>query len=128
MMVWRREMNKQEFVAELEKFDLPKSEFIILSGGSLLMRGLRETTADLDLCVSKELARRINLYDAPRDKKGLFTPFENCQMMDDFENFEFDVVDGYQCETLESVLKFKKKANRPKDQADIRKIELALKK
>ena len=121
-------MNKQEYIAALEKFNLPKTDFIILSGGSLLMRGLRETTADLDLCVSKELARQIDLYNAPKDEKGFFTPFENCQMMDDFEDFEFDVVDGYQCETLESILEFKKKANRPKDQADIRKIELALKK
>ena len=27
-------MNKQEFIAALEKLNLPKTEFIILSGGS----------------------------------------------------------------------------------------------
>ncbi len=116
-------MNKQEYIAALEKLNLPKSEFIILSGGSLLMRGLRETSADLDLSASKKLARQIDLYNAPKDEKGFFTPFDNCQMMDDAENFEFDIVDGYQCETLESILAFKKKANRPKDQKDIENIE-----
>lgn len=93
-----------------------------------MIRGLRETTADLDLCVSKKLAWQIDLYNAPKDEKGFFTPFEDCQMMDDFEDFEFDVIGGYQCEKLESILEFKKKANRPKDQVDIQKIELALKK
>ena len=41
---------------KLEKLDLPRSEFLILSGGSLLLRGLRETTADMDICVSEKLA------------------------------------------------------------------------
>jgi hypothetical protein len=119
-------MDRTEFIKTLEKFNLPKSEFIILSGGSLLMRGLREKTADFDLCVSKKLAEEIDLYDAPKDEKGFFVPFPNCQMMDNFENIEFDVVDGHQCESLESILAFKKSANRPKDQKDIEKIEAIL--
>jgi hypothetical protein len=49
-------------------------------------------------------------------------------MMDDFEKFEFDIVDGFQCETLESILAFKRRANRPKDQVDIANIEAALNK
>ena len=120
-------MNKKEYNAALEKLNLPKSEFIILSGGSLLMRGLRETTADLDLCASKKLAKQIDLYNSPKDDKGFFTPFANCQMMDDFDSFEFDVIDGYQCESLEGILAFKRKANRPKDQKDIENIERYLK-
>lgn len=120
-------MNKEEYIAALEKLNLPKSEFIILSGGSLLMRGLRETTADLDLCASKKLAEQIDLYNSPKDDKGFFAPFENCQMIDDFDSFEFDVIDGYQCESLEGILAFKRKANRPKDQKDIENIERYLK-
>ena len=37
-------------------------------------------------------------------------------MMDGFGNFDFDIIDGYQCESLEGILAFKKKANRPKGQ------------
>jgi hypothetical protein len=121
-------MNKEEYVKALEKLNLPKSEYIILSGGSLLLRGLRETSADLDLCATKKLAKQIDLYHAPKDDKGFFTPFENCQMMDDFDRFDFDVIDGYQCETLESILAFKKSKMRPKDLKDIAKIEELLKK
>ncbi len=116
-------MNKTEYIKALEKLNLPKSEYIILSGGSLLMRGLRETSADLDLCATKKLAEQIDLYNAPKDDKGFFTPFENCQMMDDFDRFEYDVIDGYQCETLQSILAFKKAKARPKDLKDIEVIE-----
>ena len=122
-----KSMNKLAYLASLKHLNLPKTDFIILSGGSLLLRGLREASADLDLCVSKKLAKQINLYDAPKDEKGFFVPFENCQMMDDFDKFEFNIVEGYQCETLESILAFKKRVNRPKDLKDIKAIERYLK-
>ena len=54
-------MDKAAYIEALEKLNLPKSEFIILSGGSLVMRGLRATTADLDLCATKKLAEQIDL-------------------------------------------------------------------
>ncbi|MBR3172459.1 hypothetical protein IKF21_00860 [Candidatus Saccharibacteria bacterium] len=120
-------MNKEEFVAVLEEMALPKDQFIILSGGSLLMRGLRDTTADLDLCMTKKLAQDIKLYDLPQDEKGLYNPRENVQAMDDYDEKEFDLVDGYQCETLESILEFKKRLRRPKDLKDIARIERVLK-
>ena len=47
--------------------------------------------------------------------------------MDDFDRIEYDVVDGYQCESLESILTFKKAKARPKDLKDIEVIEQYLK-
>lgn len=120
-------MNKSVFIAVLEEMGLPKDEYVILSGGSLLMRGLRETTADVDIKMTKRLAREINLYDCPQDEGGYYQPFENVQATDDFGEIEFDIVDGYQCEILESILAFKKEKMRPKDLKDIEKIEEALK-
>lgn len=116
-------MNRQVFINGLEEMNLPKEEFIVLSGGSLLLRGIRKKTADYDLCVSKKLAKRINLYDLPKDDKGYYVPFKNCQMLDNFDEIQFDVVDGYQCETLNSVLRFKRKMGRPKDLVDIKSIK-----
>ena len=116
-------MDRQEYIDGLEEMNLPKEEFIILSGGSLLLRGIRRKTADYDLCVSRKLAKAINLYESPKDDKGFYSPFKNCQMLDDFDKIQFDVVDGYQCETLDSILKFKRKMGRPKDLVDIKNIE-----
>lgn len=120
-------MDKKEFIAALEELGWPKEEYVILSGGSLLLRGLRETTADVDLSMTKRLAREINLYDAPQDEKGYYSPREEVQVLDDFEGTEFDIVDGYQCESLESILELKRRLMRPKDLKDIEKIEEALK-
>ena len=112
-------MNKTEFVKALQKLNLPRKEFVILSGGSLLMRGLREQTSDLDLSASKKLAADLDLYNCQKDESGLYTPFENVQMKDDMEQFSFDMIDGFQCESLEDILRQKRKWRRPKDLADI---------
>ena len=115
--------NKKQYTDFLEKLNLPKSEYIILSGGSLLMRGIRKTTADLDLSVSNKLAEEINLRHMPKDNKGFYTPYKNVQMMDNFADIDFDIVDGFQCESIDSILEFKRKMSRPKDIIDIIKIE-----
>ena len=119
-------MNRQEFIEKLNSFGLPKTEFIVLSGGSLLLRGLREETADFDLCASKDLAEKLDLKSFPQDESGCWNPFENVQMKDDMEGRAYDVIDGFQCETLGSILAFKRRLKRPKDIKDIAAIEAYL--
>lgn len=118
----KQRMNRAEFIEALKKLNLPAEEFVVLSGGSLLMRGLREQTSDLDLSASKRLAAELDLYNCPKDHAGLYVPFDNVQMKDDMERFTFDVIDGYQCESLEDILRQKREWGRPKDLADIKVI------
>ena len=84
------------------------------------MHGLRQATADVDLAISSDLAQRLNLATLPRDEYGLYVPCPGVHFMDDTGITDFDIIDGYRCETLAGVLKFKQKLNRAKDQDDIR--------
>ncbi len=120
-------MKRQEFVEKLEAFGFSKTEYVILSGGSLLLRSLREETADFDLSVTDELAAKLDLENCPKDDKGCFVPFEDVQMKNDMYRRFFDVIDGFQCESLESVLALKRRLLRPKDIRDIEVIEMYLK-
>jgi len=120
-------MKRQEFIEKLEAFGFPKTEYVILSGGSLLLRGLREETADFDLSVTDKLAAKLDLENCPKDDKGCFVPFEDVQMKNDMYRRTFDVIDGFQCESLESVLALKRRLLRPKDIRDIEVIEAYLK-
>ncbi len=119
-------MKRDEFIERLESFGLPKTEYMIRSGGSLLLRGLREETADFDLCVSKELAEQLDLEHCPQDAGGSYVPFENVQMKANLGKYPFEIVNGYQCETLESILALKRRLMRPKDLRDIEVIEAQL--
>ncbi|MBQ2160569.1 MAG: hypothetical protein II444_01910 [Firmicutes bacterium] len=120
-------MKKQEFIEKLDKFGFPRGEFVILSGGSLLLRGLREETADFDLSASEALVRSLDLKNCPKDETGCYVPFDDVQMKADMEKRSFDVIDGYQCQTLEDILALKRRLMRPKDIKDIEAIEKYLK-
>ncbi len=116
-------MNKQEYLDGLRKMNLPKEEFIILSGGSLLLRGIRKKASDYDFCFSDKLAKKLDLANAPKDGDGFYVPFEKCQVMDEFNKVKYDTVEGYKCESLDSILELKRKLKRTKDLVDIKAIE-----
>ena len=113
-------MEKQEFIEKLNNFGFPKTEFVILSGGSLLLRGLREETADFDLSASEALVQSLNLKNCPKDEAGCF---EDVQTKPDMEGRAFDVIEGFQCQTLKDILALKRRLMRPKDIKDIEAIE-----
>ena len=121
-------MNKVELLELVDSLGLPKSEYYILSGGSLLLFGLRQEANDLDLCVSKELFKVLkNTYGLKQDDKtetGFYPISENIEIVpNDKENFKMKIRGGYPVETLESILKFKRIRNTLKDKEDIRNIE-----
>lgn len=48
-------MDKQEVIKQLRDLNLPKDEYYVLSGASLVLRGICEECSDIDLCISEEL-------------------------------------------------------------------------
>lgn len=54
-------MNKNELLKLVDSLNMPKTEYYILSSGSLLLYGLREKAGDLDLCVSNELFDKLKI-------------------------------------------------------------------
>ena len=65
-------MNKEELLNLLNSLELPKTEYYILSSGSMLLYGLREIVGDLDLCVSIELfeplKKKYNLKECDKNE------------------------------------------------------------
>lgn len=125
-------MNKYELLSLVDSLDLPKGEYYILGGGSLLMCGLRETTADLDLCVSislfEKLRKKYNLKEEDKNECGFYRINDLVEIVpSDKSNFTMMEVDGYYIEDLKRILTFKKSRNLPKDQKDIINIENYLK-
>lgn len=119
-------MNKQKFVERLLKLNLPRGSFCVFSGGSLLLQGVRDKTNDVDIAITKDLANKIGLYDMEKDEYGMYLLQSDVQCNDNFEELDKVKVDGFWCESLESVLEFKKSLKRPKDLTDIELIEKCL--
>lgn len=120
-------MNKEELLSLLDTLNLPKTEYYILSSGSMLLYGLRERANDLDLCVSNELFEQLkekyNLKDCDKNECGFYHISKKIEIVPNAkEDFKMEYKDGYPVENLETILLFKKKRNAPKDQKDIQSI------
>lgn len=123
-------MNKVELIKLIDSLNLPVQEYSVLSGGALLMAGIRLKTADLDIEVTEKGFELL---------KHKFTPIlindtkKQYKLTEDIECFvtlkldsTINYIDGYPCQSLISIYNFKKMLNRPKDQEDILAIERIL--
>ena len=121
-------MNKTELLKLLEELNFPKSEYYILSGASLVLRGIREKCSDLDLCISNDLFKQIkDKYNLTNNKKndcGFYHINDNLEVVvNDKSKFNMEIGAKYNLEDLNTMLTFKIKRNKPKDQIDIENIK-----
>ena len=114
-------MKRSELKRRLES--LPRYQFILLSGCSLVMRGLRDETDDIDICVSEALAKELKVYDRKPDEHGIYHLPNKIDVIVGMQRVNCEIVDDYLCERLEDVLKFKERRNLSKDRRDIELIE-----
>ena len=126
-------MKKIELLNLLEELDFPKDEYYVLSGASLVLRGIREEANDLDLCISEELFKQIkdkfNLTDEKKNECGFYKINDNLEIVvDKKEDFKMEIGEKYNLEDLQTILDFKLKRNKPKDQKDIENIKKYLEK
>ena len=52
-------MNKEQILKLLSKLNFPKDEYYVLSGASMVIRGIRKQAKDLDLCISIKVNTKI---------------------------------------------------------------------
>ena len=121
-------MNKKELLKLLDSLNLPKTEYYILSSGSMLLYGLRDIANDLDLCVSNELfeilKEKYNLNENNKNDSGFYKISKDIEIiLNDKKNFKMDYIDEYPVENLKTILEFKEKRNLPKDKKDIENIK-----
>ncbi len=117
-------MNKSEYLRKLDELRLDKAKYCILSGGAMVMHGLKERTADIDIKVRpdyfEELKTRFSFKKSPK-YDYLWELGEDVEVaVQEFSTDEVEVVDGYPVIKLELELEWKIQHNRPKDQKSIR--------
>ncbi len=120
-------MDIKSYKAKLDSLNLDKNKYCIISGGVMLFYRLKETTADIDICVKPD-------YFEGMKKKFIFkksNKYPNLYELDplievkvqDFNSKDIRMVDGYPTESLELTLKWMLEHNRPKDQEKIKIIQ-----
>ena len=119
-------MNKEEYKKKLDALGLDKNRYCVISGGTMLLYGLKETTEDVDIKVRpdyfEELKTKFKFKKSPKYPYLWELDDETEVAVLDYDDSDVVMIDGYPAESLELQLKWMLEHNRPKDQKKIRTI------
>ncbi len=118
-------MKKEEVFKELEKLDLSKDKYIVISGASLVCQDIIDETDDIDLTCSKEFYDKLD-WPTRIGAFGKEVKYKDCFEINDnlYEYQDIVLINSYRFLSLEDCLEIKKRLNRPKDKKLIKELEL----
>ena len=120
-------MKKDEIIAGLNEFPYGKEGIWLITGAALVLYGVRDETADIDMGCTSAVADRLEedgyLYKVTEDGNRWFKIDDHIEV---FENWLFDRVelhDGCPVMSLKGIREMKQHLGREKDLRDIRLID-----
>ena len=125
-------MNRIEYIKKLDSLKLDKNYYRVISGGVMLLYGIKDSTADIDIRVKPAYFEKLKAtFNFKKSSKypNLYEMSDNIEVkVSDFNDDDTRLIDNYQVESLELTLKWMLEHNRPKDQQKIKLIQEYLQK
>lgn len=123
-------LRRDDILRALADPRLDKNRCWVTTGAAMVLRGLRETTRDIDMGCDSSLADELEAAGVPakRSPEGL-RRFRLTEVIDLSENFArgtVEFIDGTPVVSAADILRLKRLLNRPKDHPDIAVLEAAL--
>lgn len=126
-------MNKKDILNIIKELNLPKEEFIVLSGASMVVQKVKPKTENIDISVSKKLFNKL-IKNSSFVKEFLgYDVYKindyNVEFSNNYNFFDKDnvvLIDDIYFQNINSIKKMKENFNRNKDSKDIKKIDLFL--
>ena len=125
-------MNKKDIYETLQKYNFDKNKYIVISGAAMVIQGVKDSTTDIDIAVSKDYYNYLlKKYNCTFD---CINKFKNrVYFIDNIINFslsyydsEYKIIDDIKIQSLKSIKKLKESLKRAKDKKDINLIEKKL--
>lgn len=116
-------MNKNEIIKLLKELNLDKEEYVILSSGCAVMRGIYDMAGDIDLAVSDKA------FEYLKEKYDLIDKGNNWYKINDMiefvvgDNPKKEKVGDYYLQDLNQYYEYVKSKNRDKDKERIKTLE-----
>ena len=120
-------MNRAELLNRLSELDLPKEEYWLITGGAMVLYGIRAETGDIDLGCTRGLSEALQARGCPTSVMPDGT--RRIELAEDVELFEewlhdgVEWLDGVPVITLQGLIAMKRQIGREKDMRDIALIE-----
>lgn len=120
-------MKKQEILNQLSTFPYERDAYWIITGGAMVLYGIRDQTEDIDLGCSKEMADLLEadgyFYKHTTDGKRWFKYGENIEIFETWLCDQTTIIDGFHVISLKGLMEMKQGLGREKDRKDIELIK-----
>ena len=124
-------MNRVEYLKKLDELELDKNRYCIISGGIMLLYGLREYTEDIDIRIKPDYFEELKTRFMFKKSSKLDNLYELSEEIEvrvlDYDDSNIEMYDGYPVWKLELQLEWFKEQKRDKDKEKIKIIEDFLK-
>ena len=124
-------MNKWEILNCLSEFPYDRNEYWVITGGAMVLYGMREQTTDIDLGCSKRLADQLEadgcMLRRTDDGKRWFKYGENIEIFEEWLMDSIETVCGFNVVSIKGLIKMKQELGRDKDKKDIELLKAFLK-
>lgn len=117
-------MKRQELIKLIDSMELDKEEFVVLSSGALVLRGIMNNANDLDIAVtSKGLKYLKNKYNLIKKDNEWYKVTDDIEcVLDNMENKK-ELLSNYYVQDINDYLEYLKGSNREKDKLRMTKVE-----
>ena len=120
-------MNKDEITQLLHAFPYSREDYWVITGGAMVLYGIKDDTADVDLGCNSRMADELELdgffvrYTESGNRQ--FKYGEHIEIFENWLNDSVTHVAGLPVITLKGLIEMKRELGREKDFKDIRMIE-----
>lgn len=116
-------MNRQELIQKLQALNFPKEDYWLVTGGAMVLYGIRDKTHDIDLGFSRKLADHLEAKGFPEERTADGRrKFLIASEIEVYEEWLFDCienVEGIPVISCKGLIMMKESLGREKDFADI---------
>ena len=118
-------VNKKELEKLISTLKIEKSEYWILSSASLVLRGIYDSAADLDIAVTEKGLKELKEnYDLVQKENGWYIVNDKIEcVLDTKEAWKIEKYGEYNLQSIEKYYEFLKESTREKDKARIPLVE-----
>lgn len=120
-------MNRTEIIERLSVFPYDASEYWLITGGAMVLYGIREETSDIDLGCTARLADRLEadgyLHAVRANGKRWFKVGSDIELFEDWLYDTITLVEGILVISIQGLIDMKRGLGREKDTRDVELIE-----
>ena len=120
-------MDRQEILNHLRSFPYDRNEYWVLTGGAMVLYGIKRQTGDIDLGCSRKMADLLEadgyLFRHTEDGNRHFKVGDFIEVFEEWLEDSVETVDGFQVISTKGLIEMKNKLGREKDMKDIELIK-----